>query len=220
VGESGWAARRWDAALDAAAFIIALWTGGILPGLVMMLILMRLMVRSLGAQTPQGGIASAGVSLIGVLWLGGAGGLMALTRTLEGGREGLLFLLAVVWANDVGAYYVGRGIGRRRLAPMVSPNKTVEGCVGGLVFGAVVGSAVAAWFHVPGLGPYGTPLAALVLGGLGQLGDLFESLFKRAAGAKDSARFIPGHGGLLDIIDGLLLCAPPFYYFLYWNQIP
>ncbi len=212
----GWLGRRWDGALDAGAFLIAAWAGGPMPGLVLTLILLRLLVRSIRAETPKAGLAGAGVSLLGVLWIGGAGALIASARALPGGREAVLFLLAVVWANDVAAFYVGRAMGRRQIAPAISPAKTVEGAVGGLLGGAAAGAAFAAWAGLGGLSPIAAGTAALLLAAFAQLGDLCESLLKRAAREKDSAAFIPGHGGLLDRIDGLLLAGPPFYYF-YWT---
>jgi phosphatidate cytidylyltransferase len=123
------------------------------------------------------------------------------------------FLLAqvVTWLTDVGAYLVGRAWGRRKLAPAVSPGKSVEGALGGLV-----GGAVAAWGATAAFGLPVAPLAALVGGALlsatGQLGDLAESLLKRQAGVKDSGTLIPGHGGILDRIDSLLFVATATYY--------
>jgi len=212
----GWPGREWETALDAAALLLAGWAGGIFPGLALTLILLRLLVRSLGAPEPRQGIATSGVTLLGTVWIGGAGALVALTGVLPGGRAAVLFLFAVVWVNDVAAFYVGRSLGRRRLAPVVSPSKTVEGGVGGLAAGGVAAGLFAAWCPVPGLGVAGAVVAGLVLALLAQVGDLCESLLKRAAGAKDASVLIPGHGGVLDRIDGLLLSAPPFYYLLHW----
>ncbi|MGN6564560.1 MAG: phosphatidate cytidylyltransferase [Thermomicrobiales bacterium] len=123
------------------------------------------------------------------------------------------YLLAqiVTWLTDVGAYLVGRTWGRRKLAPVVSPGKSVEGALGGLV-----GGALAAWGAAAAFGLPVAPLAALaggaVLSALGQLGDLAESLLKRQAGVKDSGTLIPGHGGILDRIDSLLFVATATYY--------
>ena len=105
---------------------------------------------------------------------------------------------------------------RRRLAPVVSPSKTVEGAAGGLTGGAIAGALLAAWLPVPGLNTAGAVLAGLGLGLLAQVGDLCESLLKRAARMKDASGIIPGHGGVLDRVDGLLLSAPLFYYLMHW----
>ncbi|MEK6709434.1 MAG: phosphatidate cytidylyltransferase, partial [Nitrospinota bacterium] len=212
----GWGGRGWDAALDAGALVLAGWVGGVLPGLALTLILLRLLVRSLAAPEPREGLAGSGVSLLGTLWIGGAGAFVALTRGQPGGREAVLFLFAVVWVNDMVAYYTGRRLGRRRLAPVVSPSKTVEGAAGGLAGGAIAGALLAAWLPVPGLNTAGAVLAGLGLGLLAQVGDLCESLLKRAARMKDASGIIPGHGGVLDRVDGLLLSAPLFYYLMHW----
>jgi phosphatidate cytidylyltransferase len=122
----------------------------------------------------------------------------------------LLLALAMVWATDTGAYFAGRRFGRRKLAPRISPNKTVEGLVGGLVLGLVVA--------VGGAALLGTPVTLLPLVALvavlavlfSVVGDLFESLLKRHVGAKDSGTLIPGHGGILDRIDSQLAALPVF----------
>lgn len=124
------------------------------------------------------------------------------------GFAATLWLFASVWATDIGAYAFGRTIGGPKLMPRVSPNKTWAGLLGGMLCAAAVG-LVAAW--VPELSA--TPWLALLLLGAGlavvaQIGDLFESAIKRRQGAKDSSNLIPGHGGLLDRIDGVLAAAP------------
>lgn len=129
-------------------------------------------------------------------------------------RTAVIVLLGIVWISDTAAYYGGRRWGRRRLAPRISPNKTIEGAVAGtlasVIFGAVVGG------EVMGL-RYGTlALIALVTTIAGQAGDLFESAIKRSAGVKDSSDRLPGHGGFLDRLDSLLFAAPVFYLMLLW----
>jgi phosphatidate cytidylyltransferase len=117
------------------------------------------------------------------------------------GFAALIFVLLIVWATDIGGYFAGRGIGGPKLWPKVSPNKTWSGAVGGFV-GSL---AVAGGFAASGLGK-ALPLLALagVLSVASQLGDLFESAVKRRFGVKDSSHLIPGHGGLLDRLDGLV----------------
>lgn len=119
----------------------------------------------------------------------------------------MLFLLAVVWASDIGAYAAGRLLGGPKLAPAVSPSKTWSGAAGGLVAALLAGFGVAAW---QGALPPGPPalLAAVLLGIASQAGDLLESWIKRRCQVKDSSGLIPGHGGLLDRVDGLLAAAP------------
>jgi len=134
---------------------------------------------------------------VSLLWLAGEG---------TAGRATLLWVLAVVWSTDIGAYAIGRTLGGPRLAPRWSPRKTWTGLVGGTVCAALTGWATAAWI---GLSP-ALPLI-LISAGLAiveQFGDVAESLAKRRFGVKDSSGLIPGHGGLLDRLDGLLAVVP------------
>ena len=115
----------------------------------------------------------------------------------------LLWVFLVTWSTDIGAYFVGRSFGRRKLAPSISPGKTVEGLYGGIAAASLIGGA---WVLATGLG---RPLLALapLLAIAAQAGDLFESFLKRRAGIKDSGTWLPGHGGVLDRLDGLVPVA-------------
>ena len=123
------------------------------------------------------------------------------------------WLIAVIAVSDSAQYYSGRAFGRRKLAPAVSPAKTVEGAVGGLIVVAIAG-ALLGMMLLPGIHPLVAAGLAELLALFGIAGDLFESLLKRSAGVKDSSHLIPGHGGLLDRIDSYLFAAPVFYLFL------
>lgn len=126
------------------------------------------------------------------------------------GHRWLLAALAIVWAADTGAYFVGRKFGKRKLSPRISPNKTIEGMLGGVVAGVIVGVVFAL---LAGATPAQLPivaLVALVAVLFSVIGDLFESLLKRHAGVKDSGHLIPGHGGILDRIDGVVAALPVF----------
>ncbi|WP_240002283.1 phosphatidate cytidylyltransferase [Oleisolibacter albus] len=133
------------------------------------------------------------------------------TETGEAGLPLFLFLLLAIWATDIGAYAAGRSIGGPKLAPRISPKKTWAGLIGGMAAAALVGYGVAALFGAR-LPAVGAGLAA-VLAVAGQAGDLFESYVKRRRDVKDSGTLIPGHGGLLDRIDGLIVAAPLFALF-------
>jgi phosphatidate cytidylyltransferase len=129
------------------------------------------------------------------------------------GREAVLVLIGTVALSDTAQYYAGRAFGRHPLAPRRSPNKTIEGAAGGFVVApAALVAAGAAW--LPGIAPVRLVLLGVLLVAAGMIGDLFESMLKRAAGMKDSSNLIPGHGGVLDRIDALLFAAPIFYFFI------
>lgn len=150
--------------------------------------------------------------IFGFIYIPFLAGHMILIRGSQGGIIWISFVLAVVFANDTGAYYVGKAIGRHKLCPSVSPGKTVEGAAGGLAGSLFIG-AVFKQCWLPELS-WGVCVGLLILlGVVSQIGDLVESMLKRSVGLKDSGQFLPGHGGMLDRIDGLLFAAPALYYF-------
>ncbi|TWG99094.1 phosphatidate cytidylyltransferase [Mesorhizobium sp. J18] len=126
------------------------------------------------------------------------------------GFAAMLFLFAVVWVTDILAYFTGRAVGGPKLAPSISPGKTWSGAIGGTVFGVIAGLAVVAWTGSL-LGTAAMATVALCLSIVSQLGDLFESAMKRRHGVKDSGNLIPGHGGVMDRVDGLVAAAALFY---------
>lgn len=130
----------------------------------------------------------------------------------EAGSDMVFLLFLVVWGADVAAYYVGSRLGRRPLAPRVSPKKTVEGALAGCA-GAIAAAFLARATFMHRLEVSDCVLLGLVLGLSGLLGDLVESMLKRGAGLKDSAAIVPGHGGILDRVDSLLYAAPVLYYY-------
>jgi len=133
----------------------------------------------------------------------------------ETGSDLVFLLFFVVWSSDTAAYYVGSFLGRRPLAPSVSPKKTIEGAVGG-VAGALLAAFIASvWFYTR-LRPVDCIVLGLGLGTIGILGDLVESMLKRGAGMKDSAALVPGHGGILDRVDSLLYAGPVLYYYYHF----
>jgi phosphatidate cytidylyltransferase len=157
-------------------------------------------------------LREAAASLFPLLYLGVPIGALVAVRTTVS-REAVLMLIAVIVLSDSGQYYAGRLFGRRPLAPRISPKKTIEGAVGGLIAGTA-GTVLLGLAWLPGVPPLALALIGAALVALGITGDLFESLLKRSAGVKDSAALIPGHGGVLDRIDSWLFAAPVFYVFL------
>jgi phosphatidate cytidylyltransferase len=130
---------------------------------------------------------------------------VSLAGLRENGLATILFIFAIVWATDIFAYFVGRAIGGPKLAPPISPGKTWSGAIGGAVAGVIGGLLVA---YLAGVPPYfGLGVVALVLSAGSQFGDLFESWIKRRFGVKDSSRLIPGHGGVMDRVDGLVFAC-------------
>lgn len=136
-----------------------------------------------------------------------------------GGPWALLFILVWVWAADTGAYFAGRAFGRHKLAPSVSPGKTIEGLLGGLVLALAVAALVAWWQPIAG-----DRLMLMLVAGVtvlaSVLGDLFESMIKRQTGIKDSGRMLPGHGGMLDRIDSVTAALPVAVMAMAWTGLP
>lgn len=169
------------------------------------------MLKSVDMRQAVAGAAAGGFALIYIgIPLGALVGVH-----IFGGRGAVLLLVFTIVVSDSAQYYAGRTLGRRKLAPQLSPKKTIEGALGG-----VVAAPIFLYFAGPYLVPVVTPLMiaplGLVLVACGIAGDLFESMIKRAADIKDSSALIPGHGGVLDRIDALLFATPPFYMFLRW----
>lgn len=138
---------------------------------------------------------------------------LVLLRALPHGIFWVLFISVIIFASDTGAYYAGREFGKAKLCPAISPGKTWVGALGGLLAGGAAGIALAGWL-APEINPVSIGLTALLLSAVGMVGDLVESVIKRAAGVKDSGGILPGHGGLLDRGDSILLAAPALFYLL------
>ncbi len=153
------------------------------------------------------------IILFGVLYIGFPLSTVGSTRSLPSGEFLVLFLAVVTWASDTGAYYAGTLWGKHPLLPSVSPKKTVEGVLGGLVL-AVAAAIVAQWWFASQLSQSDSLILGVLLTGAGLFGDLFESMIKRRTGVKDSGGILPGHGGMLDRLDSLLFTAPTFYYYV------
>jgi phosphatidate cytidylyltransferase len=129
---------------------------------------------------------------------------------LIAGPEAVFLVMLTIMISDTAQYYTGRAFGRRPLAPAISPKKTIEGAIGGFVFGTAALVVIGAWW-APQLRIATRVVLGLAIVALGIAGDLFESFLKRRAGVKDSSALIPGHGGVLDRIDALLFAAPVYY---------
>jgi phosphatidate cytidylyltransferase len=143
------------------------------------------------------GLLYIGIPCVALVWM---------RNDWQGGRDLVLWLLCVVWATDIGAYFFGKSIGGPRLAPVISPNKTWAGLIGGMVSAGATGALLLVWSKAA------DPVFGAWMGGgtaiVAQGGDLLESSVKRHFGVKDSGAIIPGHGGVLDRVDGILAVAP------------
>ena len=162
--------------------------------------------------------ARIGVGVLGIIYIAFPISHLILIRNMELGRLWLLFIVCIIAANDTFAYYVGRGFGKHKLSPVISPKKTVEGALGGLIGGVAVALVFNQMF-LTHISPKEISILAVFIGILGQLSDLFESLIKRSVGVKDSGGILPGHGGMLDRIDSLIFPSPFLYYYLIYFRL-
>jgi phosphatidate cytidylyltransferase len=199
-------------AMTSLAFSRLMFAGSTAIALDVVLMSVTIAVGSMALLLWRGGkdaLPMAGTTLLPILYLGLPFGALVAVRETHG-PAALFLLMLTVMVSDTAQYYAGRLFGRRPLAPAISPKKTVEGAIGGFVFGTLLLAAGGYWW-LPAV-PLGVRIvlgAAIVA--LGIAGDLFESMLKRSAGVKDSSTLIPGHGGVLDRIDALLFAAPIYY---------
>jgi phosphatidate cytidylyltransferase len=159
------------------------------------------------------------IALLGVLYVGWFLGHTILLHALVSGAELVLFLVGVTWVGESAAYLVGSTLGRHKLAPLISPGKTLEGALAQLVASVAAAAAIGGWL-LPDWSMARALLAGVILGLVGQLGDLAESAMKRSAGVKDTSGLLPGHGGVLDRVDGLLFNGPALYYYITLGGAP
>jgi phosphatidate cytidylyltransferase len=164
----------------------------------------------------EGVLHKIGARMLGYLYAALLPSYFILVWKLPNGIHWLFWTITVTAVGDTAAYYVGSLLGRHKLLPRISPNKTVEGAVAGLLGNAAGGLAYAAMFFPSKMAMDGV-LLSLMVGAAGQLGDLGESMLKRAVGVKDSGGILPGHGGVLDRFDSLLFSLPVVFYWAIWS---
>jgi len=161
----------------------------------------------------QNSTVNASITLLGILYIGWMFSYLILIRELTLHGAYLFFLLISIWACDTFAYLVGTYFGHIKLSPYISPNKTVEGAVAGLTVSVIAASIFS---RMIGMNLVHGIILGAIIGIVGQISDLVESLIKRDAGVKDSSHIIPGHGGALDRMDSFILTAPIMYYYISW----
>ena len=152
--------------------------------------------------------------VLGIVYIPISLSLLIFMKELDQGNFWIIWLLIVVFSNDTGAFYGGKFFGKNALSPNISPNKTIEGSIGGIIASLIVGFIFSVIFFKDFSLSFLMIPASLMLAIAGQIGDLFESAMKRASNIKDSGSILPGHGGMLDRIDGLLLAIPVLYFYL------
>jgi phosphatidate cytidylyltransferase len=201
---------RWLGLLAGLVVTASFLAPGVGP-LALTVVVVVILAAPVASSRPPAWGPSA-LTLLGVCYVNWLLGYAIWLRDIPHGAEWIVFLLAVTWAGETAAYVVGSRFGRYKLAPSISPAKTVEGAVAQVVVSVAVGALVSGWFLRDRpllLGVVG----GLLLGVIGQCGDLAESVLKRSAHTKDSGGLIPGHGGLLDRLDSLLFNTPALFYY-------
>lgn len=182
-----------------------------LPDVIILSVMVIICIRLLVKRNPLSSLHDISSPVIGLLYIPGF--LVLQIQIREFGPQWIIFLYASVWASDTMAYYLGTWIGKTRLYREVSPNKTVAGAVGSLI-GGIIAALLFRVTLIPLLTTFSAIFIGMIIGIISILGDLVESMFKRDAGVKDSGIIIPGHGGILDKIDGILFAGPVFYWIL------
>lgn len=209
--------QRTIAAIAAVAACVAVGYGFLPVDAVVLCTLLAVGIAAVvDGQPGPGVLAAVTASAFGLIYIGMPLGAIAAIRTI-GGREAVLLLMGTIVVSDSAQYYTGRAFGRTPLALSISPKKTREGAIGGVVLGTI--AMIAGGRYVFPSSPIVVLTAmGLVVVLLGIVGDLFESLLKRSAGVKDSSALIPGHGGILDRIDSWLFAGPAYYLFVRYLQ--
>ena len=194
-----------------AILVVSYFEKAHFPDAVMIAVMAIIVMRLLLKRNPSSSLSDIASPVVGLIYIPGLLSFQGHIRHM--GAEWIIFLYATVWASDSMAYYIGKGIGKRKLYREVSPNKTVAGAGGSLV-GGMAGALLLRALMVPQVGILPALFIGIMLGIISIIGDLVESMFKRDAGVKDSGNIIPGHGGILDKIDGALFAGPLLYWIL------
>lgn len=182
----------------------------------LVVVLIYAFASSLSRGQVAGELVTVTLKLTGIITIGWAFAYhcILLRKVDDIGMQLIILLIGTIWCGDTGAYLIGRAIGKHKLITPISPRKTIEGTIAGLVVGIFVSILLCTFILQDTLSILHAAIIGLLLSVFGQLGDLSVSLMKRTVGVKDSGDYIPGHGGLLDRCDSLMFCAPFLYYYL------
>jgi phosphatidate cytidylyltransferase len=200
-----------------ASFVMPLEHGDALvprATIVMLALVAAVFLAAPLARPGRPAIEPGALTVLGILHVGWFLGHAVLLRRLPEGADLMLVLVGITWVGETAAYVVGSSVGRHPLAPAISPRKTVEGAVAQLIGSVIAAVALGPAWLLPDWSVERALFAGVLLGIVGQVGDLAESALKRSVGVKDASGLIPGHGGVLDRIDGLLFNVPAFYYYV------
>lgn len=195
--------------------LIYLKYGGFVPDLepfLVVVISLFVFILQFTRKDNSQALAGIAITLLGILYISWFFSFLIRLKYLSGGAALVAFLLLVTKAGDMGAYFIGKFFGRRNLIPRISPKKTVEGTIAGFI--ASIAAAFLSGRLLPGASSLDLIMLGVLLGVLSQIGDLSESLIKRDCQVKDAARYLPGLGGVLDVIDSLLFTTPIFYFYV------
>jgi phosphatidate cytidylyltransferase len=205
---------RWLGVVCGGAVPLTFYLGGMASyGAVAAMIMLSFLVGLFARQELVISVQSVAFTLLGIFYVGWLLSFVVLLRLLIRGPEYVFYLFGVVWLGDAAALVFGQLFGRHQLAPRLSPGKTIEGAIGGLL-GSLCGATLGGRWLLGHFTLTQCLAAGCLLAVLGQLGDLSESFLKRSSEVKDSGALIPGHGGILDKVDGILFGAPALYYFV------
>lgn len=215
LGQAPWPWWSWVGVAATGLFLGSAQWPALVPDHAVLLgtVVIALCIPLLSEKPLRNACMDGSVLVMGVLYVGLTLSYLLLIRGLPDGVLLIFFVVVVTWAGDTGAYLAGKSLGRRALAPVISPKKTYEGLAGGLVLACIMALVARGWF-LPSFSLRDCLILGAILTMAGLIGDLTESAIKRGAGFKDSGALIPGHGGMLDRLDSLLFTGPAFYYYV------
>ena len=212
IEKGGLGCYKWAGIILGILLSAAIFKGAYINLVIAASVIILFIIRIFEGNTSDNTFSYVSNTIFGIVYVSFLMSYLGVIRASgDNGRELIFFVLLITWMGDTTAYYGGKGFGKHKLAPAISPKKTVEGAIIGLI-GSIVGAIIAkSWFL--DISILNAIAAGILIGVFGQFGDLSESIIKRNLQVKDSGGIIPGHGGILDRVDSLLFSAPVFYYY-------